>query len=122
MIVSVVLTVGAILMVARSQAAPVDISGTWQFSVDLATGDHGDPTFVLKQEGETLTGSYKGPLGEHKVKGTVQDKSVVLGFEFEQQGQSLQATYKGTIESATKMSGTVEFTGGSTGKWTAVKK
>ena len=34
-----------------------DISGTWNFSVDLDGGGHGDPTFVFKQEGEKLTGT-----------------------------------------------------------------
>src|SRR5262249_29758925 len=35
-----------------------DISGTWKFSVDLEDGSHGDPTFVFKQEGDKLTGTY----------------------------------------------------------------
>jgi hypothetical protein len=98
-----------------------DISGTWKFSVDLDNGSHGEPTFVFKQEGEKLTGTYNGPLGEHKVTGTVTGAKAVFGFDFTQDGQTLKATYTGTIESPTKMTGTVEFTGATRGKWTATK-
>jgi hypothetical protein len=101
-----------------------DISGTWNFSVDLDNGSHGDPTFVFKQEGEKLTGTYKGPLGEYKVTGTVTGAKAVFGFDFTQEGVTGKATYTGTVENPTKMAGTVEFTGDArgNGKWTATKK
>jgi hypothetical protein len=107
---------------ARAAEDPIDITGTWVFSVDLDNGGHGDPTFVFKQDKEVLTGSYDGPLGQYKVSGTVKNKEAVFGFEFTQDGQSSKATYTGTIESSAKMSGTVEFAGGPKGKWTAAKK
>ena len=59
------------VVVAVRATAPADISGTWQFSVDLDSGGHGDPTFVFKQDKETLTGTYDGPLGQYIVTGTV---------------------------------------------------
>ena len=99
-----------------------DISGTWSFSVDLEEGGHGEPTFVFKQEGEKLTGTYSGPMGEQKVTGTVKGQKAVFGFEFTRDGEAGKATYTGTIESPTKMTGTVEFSGGPKGKWTATKK
>jgi hypothetical protein len=99
-----------------------DISGTWKFSVDLDSGGHGEPTFVLKQEGTKLTGTYNGPLGEHKVTGTVTDAKAVFGFAFTFDGEAGKATYTATIEGPTKMTGTVEFSNGQRGKWTASKK
>lgn len=99
-----------------------DISGTWNFSVDLDSGGHGDPTFVFKQEAEKLTGTYNGPLGEYKVTGTVTGAKAVFGFDFTRDGETGKATYTATIESPAKMTGTVEFTGGERGKWTATKK
>lgn len=99
-----------------------DISGTWNFSVDLDEGGHGDPTFVFREEGENLTGTYSGPLGEQKVTGTVKGDQAVFGFEAKQDDQTFKATYMGKIESPTKMTGTVEFSGGPKGKWTATKK
>ena len=118
--------VAAIAMTAavssRSAVLSTDISGTWQLSVDLETGGHGDPKFVFKQDKDTLTGSYDGPLGQYKVAGTVKDNKAVFGFEFTQDGQTIKATYTGTIESPTKMSGTVTFADGPTGKWTGSKQ
>lgn len=102
-----------------------DISGTWNFSVDLDGGGHGDPVFVFKQEGEKLTGTYNGPLGEYKVNGTVTGAKAVFGFDFKNDDMTGKATYTATIESPTKMTGTVEFIdsgGGERGKWTATKK
>ncbi len=106
----------------RSAAGGADISGTWSFSVDLDGGGHGDPTFVFKQEGDKLTGAYTGPLGEYPVTGTVTGDKAVFGFEATQEGEKIKATYTGTIESATKMAGTVQFGEGTRGKWTANKK
>jgi hypothetical protein len=99
-----------------------DISGTWNFTVDLDSGGHGEPIFVFKQEAEKLTGTYNGPLGEYKVTGTVTGAKAVFGFEFPQEGETGKATYTGTIESPTKMTGTVEFSGdkgSGRGKWVA---
>ena len=107
---------------SHASAPAVEITGTWVFSVDLDNGGHGDPTFVLKQEKATLTGDYDGPLGQYKVTGTVKENTAVFGFEFTNEGETHKATYTGTIESATRMSGTMEITGGPKGKWTATRK
>ena len=106
----------------RALAPPADISGTWVFSVDLDTGDHGDPTFVLKQDGDAITGTYDGPLGQQKVTGVVKENKAVFGFEFEREGATHKVTYTGILESADKMSGTMEITNGPKGKWTATRK
>ena len=102
-----------------------DISGTWKFSVDLEDGGHGDPTFVLEQKDGTLTGTYNGPLGEHKVAGVVTGDTAQFGFSFERDGETIKAAYTAKIESASKMSGSIRLEagdGGGSGKWTAVKQ
>jgi hypothetical protein len=114
--------VAAAAGVGRATTPAVDISGTWIFSVDLENGTHGDPTFIFKQDKEILTGSYDGPLGQYKVAGTVHENKAVFSFEFTNDGGTYKATYLGTIESATKMSGTMERTSGPKGKWTATRK
>lgn len=53
---------------------PADISGTWTFTVHTDGGD-AHPTFIFKQEGEKLTGTYSGPMGEAKVTGTLKGNS-----------------------------------------------
>jgi len=61
-------------------------------------------------------------LGEHKVTGTVTGAKAVFGFDFTQEGVTGKATYTGTVENPTKMTGTVEFAGATRGKWTATRK
>jgi hypothetical protein len=108
---------------ARSALRPAtDISGTWVFSVDLENGSHGDPTFVFKQDKESLTGTYEGPLGQYNVSGTVKDDKTVFSFEYSNDSGKHKVTYNGTVESATKMSGTIDLSVGQKGKWTATKK
>jgi hypothetical protein len=114
--------IAALTVFTGHTSGAADISGTWIFSVDLDSGGHGDPTFVFKQEGEKLTGTYAGPLGEYKVVGTVTGAQAVFGFDFTVDGQAGKVTYTGTIESPTKMTGKVEFNIGDRGKWTANKK
>jgi len=108
--------------ISRGTNIAVDVSGTWSLSVDLEDGGHGDPTFVFKQDKEALTGSYDGPLGQHNISGSVKENKVVFGFEFTNEGETRKVSYTGTIESATKMSGTMEISGGPKGKWTGTKK
>src|SRR5262245_411863 len=114
--------IAALTVFTSHTSAAADISGTWNFSVDLDSGGHGDPIFVFKQEGDKLTGTYNGPLGEQKVTGSVTGSKAVFGFEFTADGQNMKATYTGNIESSTKMTGTVQFTGDERGKWVATKK
>jgi hypothetical protein len=102
--------------------AAANLSGTWLFSVDLDGGGHGDPTFIFKQDGDKLTGTYDGPLGHQDVTGTVTGNKAVFGFQASEDGETVKATYTATIESQTKMSGTIEFSSGEKGKWTATKK
>ena len=120
--VSLLTLVSAFAVAARTASSTVDLSGTWVFSVDLENGGHGDPTFVFKQDKDKLTGSYDGPLGQYNVAGTVKDNKAVFGFDFTNEGENHKATYTAAIESATKMSGTLEITDGPKGKWTATKK
>jgi hypothetical protein len=113
----------AIVLILPSQAA--DISGKWAFSVDLEDGGHGEPTFVLKQQGGKLSGTYNGPLGEKEVSRTVTGGQATFGFSMERDGDTIKVTYTAKIESPTKMSGTVKFEGagaGGSGKWTAIKQ
>jgi hypothetical protein len=110
------------LPVSAGMATPADLSGTWVFSVELQDGGRGEPTFTFKQDGERLTGSYSGPLGEQKVTGTLKGNKAIFGFEFTNEGTPYEARYTGTVESATKMTGTVEFTNGVRGTWTATRK
>src|SRR5262245_54424637 len=124
MLLCIVTVIAAASGVAARQTQRVDISGTWIFSVDMGS-QQGTPTSVFTQQGERLTGTWTRPGGEPaKLTGTVKGDKAVFGFEVTRDGRSFKATYRGTIESPTKMSGAVEFIGAlsGSGTWTATKK
>src|SRR5262252_6699452 len=110
--------IAAIPVFTGPTSGAADLSGTWLFSVDLDGGGHGDPTFVFKQDGDKLTGTYDGPLGHQDVTGTVTGNKAVFGFQVSQDGETVKVTYAATIDSQTKMSGTIELSSGEKGKWT----
>ncbi len=113
--------------VAVMAGSPADtITGKWNFSVDFAppSGGHGEPTFEFVQKGKDLTGTYKGPMGEYKVTGTVTDRTVVFGFDARAQwdpSQIERMTYTGTVADGwNEMKGTVQFgKDQKPGEWTA---
>jgi hypothetical protein len=113
------LGLSAIAASARPPAA--DISGTWAFTVHLPNGDFAS-TFVFKQAGEKLSGTYSGPLGPADVTGTVKGDQAVFGFTGKNnQGEPFTVDYIGKIVSAAKMTGTVDFHKGPPVEFTATK-
>ena len=113
-----------IALLAGLACAPLlahDISGNWEFSVDTAAGS-GSPSFVFKQDGEKITGTYTGLLGKADLTGTVKGDQIDFSFKFDYSGQSGVAHYTGTIESAKKMKGKVEIGDMGEGTWTAAKQ
>lgn len=100
---------------AQAQQA-VNVSGTWNMSVETDMGS-GTPTFVLKQEGEKITGTYTGQLGDSPVTGTIKGSTIHL--EFSIQGNLI--TYDGTA-SSTEMQGKVKLAEMASGTFTGKKK
>ena len=95
-----------------------DISGTWSAAVTLDAGS-GTATFVFKQTGDELTGTYTGVAGTAKVTGTVKGSDVEWSFEGRQSGK---ITYKGKLEGDAKITGTTEYGSLGKGTFTAEKK
>jgi hypothetical protein len=111
-----------------------NITGTWDCTIDRppANGGPVKVTFIFKQEGEKLTGTYtgigsRGPLSEEKITGTAKDDKAVFAYELKHPGMpdkpGLTVTFNGIVESANKMTGTVGSPYCQAGcKWTAAKK
>lgn len=95
---------------AAARAQKVDITGDWTFSVETGMGS-GTPAITFKQEGEKLTGTYSGQLGNTAFTGTVKGTAVEFTFNTEAQGQTIDVVYKGTVDGA-NMKGTVAMAGG----------
>jgi hypothetical protein len=106
---------GLVVGTSVSQAAD-SLTGTWDLSVDSPAGK-GNPTFVLQQDGEKVTGTYKGVFGESKVTGKIQGSD----FELSYNSSGLDVTYKGKIE-GNKIKGNLDMGSYGKGTFTGEKK
>lgn len=106
---------------ATSASDKTDISGAWSFQVESSAGS-GSPTFTFKQDGEKLTGQYKGAFGEAPLTGTVKGGKVDFVIKVEAQGQQLTITYTGTVEKDGSMKGTAELGDVGSATWTAKRQ
>ena len=111
------LAVIALLFLAALSALAADLTGTWTAAVDIGVGQ-GTATFVFKQAGETLTGTYSGTFGTSQLKGTVKGNNAEWTFDADQVGA---ISYKGTIDGS-KMKGSVQYGSVGSGTFTAEKK
>jgi hypothetical protein len=104
-----------------SSASADNITGVWNFNVETPAGT-GTPVFTLKQEGEKVTGTYKGQLGESPVTGTVKGTDVMLMIKVSPEGEEITVTYTGKVTGKDTMSGKATFGSLGEGNWSAKKK
>jgi hypothetical protein len=102
-------------------AAAADITGTWELTIYHQPDDSDYlATYILKQDGEKVTGTYHGMHGPAEVTGTVKSNEVTLRVTV-QSLTTVTAHFSGKVTSATKMSGTVTGTSDKPRKWSAEK-
>jgi hypothetical protein len=106
---------------AGPAAGSVNITGVWAFAVETAAGS-GTPTFTFKQDGESITGTYKGQFGEAPLTGTVKGSAIKFTVKVNAQGQDITINYTGTIENKDSMKGNAAFGDLGEGTWTAKRK
>ena len=106
---------------AAAPADKTDVSGAWAFEVETPAGS-GTPTFTFKQEGEKLTGQYKGAFGEAPLTGSVKGNKIDFGIKVQAQGQEATINYTGTVEKDGTMKGTVSLGELGSGTWTAKRQ
>src|SRR6058998_4380752 len=104
----------------RSPLAYEDVSGTWDLKVETSGGT-GTPTIILAQEGEKITGTYRGRLGESRLDGTIKGNEIAFSVNVKFENQVLTVVYKGTVDKDS-MKGTVRFGDRGTGNWTGRRK
>jgi hypothetical protein len=96
-----------------ANAAVPNVEGTWKMSKN---GDNIAPTYTLIQKGNALTGTFKGPMGNLPLTGTVtNDKKVTFSVKF--RGMSLK--FAGTVDGQI-MKGVADTPRGRK-NWTATK-
>lgn len=105
---------------AKRAAATANVTGAWALEVATDQGT-GTPTFTFKQDGEKLTGQYRGQFGEAPVTGTLKGADITFAVDVTIEGQTGRITYTGTVEKDT-MKGSVAFAGLAQGTFKGVRQ
>lgn len=116
----VVLVVAPVLAQDAAKDKKVDITGTWEMTVESPQGSM-IVTANYKQEGETLTGTHVSEMGEAPLKGTVKGTDVNYTITIDMQGQQFSIVHTGKIDGDT-ITGTADIGGMGTINWTAKRK
>jgi hypothetical protein len=98
----------------------VSITGVWNATVETAQGS-GNPVFTFKQDGEKLTGTYKGTFGEAPLTGTLKGSDISFSFKVSVQDQSMEVSYTGKVE-GNSMRGKAKLGELGEADWTAKKQ
>jgi hypothetical protein len=97
----------------------IDVTGSWSVTVETDAGS-GNPSFTFKQEGEKLTGKYKGLFGESDLTGTVKGDKIEFSFKVSGQIEGT-LTYTGTTDGKT-VKGKVSLAGMGEGTFSGKKQ
>ncbi len=110
------------ILVAAAYAGPfgIDVTGTWDVSVTSQEGT-AHPTIALRQNGEKITGTYSGKMGDSPLEGSLKGSDIRLTFTLKFQDVSYTVTYTGTV-TENAMQGTARFGNAGTGDWSAKRR
>jgi hypothetical protein len=97
------LAVAAVLAPAADDAS---LSGKWQIHRSAA-GNESQQDCTFTQKDSDLIGSCNSDRGTVEINGKVDGKSVTWTYKSDSAGGPVTVVYKGTVESATKITGTV---------------
>jgi hypothetical protein len=115
-------TATAATAATTTAAAKTDLTGTWNITVELPNMT-ANPTMVLKQDGEKLTGDYvSAQYGKFPIAGTVKGSDVSFSFAMNVEGNSLTVTYSAKVESDGSLKGSVGYGDMMSGTFTASRK
>ncbi|WP_446745032.1 PLP-dependent transferase [Silvibacterium acidisoli] len=101
------------------QGTPAQVGGSWAVTIKYLRGT-GEQHFVLKQEGDQVTGTQKGEVYEAELKGVMHADHVELRSNMAVSGNEIPWTFKGVV-SGGSISGTVQMGEYGAATWSAVK-
>lgn len=91
----------AVAQEAPSEEAPVDVSGKWTLYCNDPDGTTSTKYLDIKQDGETLSGHFKGPDTSGGIEGTIHGKHMlvrtktrhVMAFRGRVDGDRMEGTF-----------------------------
>ena len=118
-----ILTFGVLILAAVSSLAmAVDVSGTWEITVQTPRGDERTSEMTIAQDGEKITVTMEGFQGDElTAEGTIKDDKIEWTVNISSQRGDFSITYTGTVEGDT-MTGEAQMADFGTMEWSAKKK
>lgn len=110
-----------LFLVLTTLTLAADLTGKWSATVETDAGS-GNPVFTFKQNGEALTGTYSGQLGDAALTGTVKGDEVEFSFQVSPGGDAVKLRYKGKVTGPKEIKGAVDLGGMGSGTFTATKQ
>lgn len=96
-----------VLVPASGATEAAKVAGEWDLTIETPNGNF-TPTAIFKQDGETLSGTYKGRMGETPLKGTINGNDIKFSVTISPQGNEMVIEYSGTVD-GDSMKGKVKF-------------
>ncbi len=113
----------AALLLLVGSALAQDVSGEWEITSEGRQGPQ-TQTIKIEQDGEKITVTMEGRMGEMTGEGTIKDNKIEWKITRTMRDMEMTTTYTGTVEGNT-MSGKSEMGMGERvreSEWTAKKK
>lgn len=104
-------------------AKTIDVSGKWALVLELSIGTS-NPTLVLKQDGNKVTGVYTGRYGDAKVTGTIDEKrQLTFQVALSAEGTDVTMYFSGEVSADGQLvaKGVVNIEGLGEGSWAGKK-
>ncbi len=109
-----------VMVVPADSQSPANVAGAWTIDLTFLEGES-THTAVIEQDGEDLSGTYKGQYLEGPLRGTVSGNEVRFSGRIRHESTGVSFNYTGTVDGNT-MSGTVSMGEYWTADFTAKKK
>jgi hypothetical protein len=93
---------------------PAHVVGTWKIALTAESGS-AEQTIILKQDGNKITGTFRGPRQSGTLEGLVEGHKITFHVN-----TRVALDYKGTVDGDT-MKGTM-MAKGKSGEWTAARE
>ena len=112
----------AVLLLLAGSALAQDVSGEWEMTSEGRQGPQ-TQTFKITQDGEKITVTMEGRMGEMTGEGTIKDNKIEWKVTRETERGEFTSIYSGTVDGDT-MTGTMTMSMGNMEprEWTAKKK
>ncbi len=100
----------------------IDVTGKWTMTMEMSMGT-ATPALDLKQDGETISGSYTGRYGSYELHGTLKDRAIRFSFVMGSEGQTVTMTFAGEVAAdGQAMKGTADLGEMGEASWSAKRE